>query len=127
PQEDAASGLAHADRMREAQPCAQRRRLDRLDARAHAGAGQVVHVVELPLAGLVDRRQGPPPRSHLDLADTRRPRILDHDRQELPRRRAPLRPRPGNGDAGSVITGYLVQAIAVVTDPDQYQAPRALA
>ena len=33
-----------------------------------AGAGQALHVVELPRAGLGDRRPRPPARSHLDFA-----------------------------------------------------------
>ncbi len=47
---------------------ARRRRLDRHDAKADAGAGQALHVVELPFAGLAHRRQRPPARSHLDVA-----------------------------------------------------------
>ena len=53
---------------------AKRRRLGRQHAAAHAGAGEALHLVELPLAGLGDRRQRPPPRSHLDLADAGRSR-----------------------------------------------------
>ena len=65
----------------------ERRRLGRQHAPAHAGAGEALHLVELPLAGLGDRRQRPPSRSHLDVADAGRPRRRDRYRQELSRRR----------------------------------------
>ena len=99
PQADDQGGLAHADRMREAQRRAQRRRLDRQHARAHAGAGEALHLVELSRDGQLARgRPRPPARSHLDLGCARRPRLRDQDRQGLSRRRAPLRPRAGDGD-----------------------------
>ncbi len=66
--------LAHADRMREARRRAEGRRLGRRHAHAGAGAGQALHVVELSLARLGNRRQGPPPRPHLGRARARRPR-----------------------------------------------------
>ena len=36
-------------------------------------AGEALHLVELPLAGLGRRRQGPPARPHLGVAGARRP------------------------------------------------------
>ena len=38
-----------------------------------ARAGEALHLVELSLAGLGSRRQGPPPRPHLGVAGARRP------------------------------------------------------
>ena len=69
----------------------------------HAGAGEALHLVELSRAGqLARRRPRPPARSHLGLARARRRacRAID-DRQGLPRRRAAVRPRAGDGDASS--------------------------
>ena len=68
---------------------AEGRRLDRHDARAHAGAGEALHVVELPRDGqLGSRRPRPPARPHLDVGRARRPRLDDRDRQGLPRLRS---------------------------------------
>ena len=74
PQADAAGGVAHAGRVREVHSGAERRRLGRQHARAHAGAGKTLHLVELSLVRLGDGQQRPPPRPHLDLADASRPR-----------------------------------------------------
>ena len=73
--------------------------LDRRHARAHAGAGEALHVVELSRDGqLESRRPRPPARSRLDVGCAGRPRLDHQDRQGLSRRRAPLRPRAGDGD-----------------------------
>ena len=48
PQADAAGGLAHADRVRKTHRGAKGRRLGRHHARAHARAGEALHLVELP-------------------------------------------------------------------------------
>ena len=69
------SGLAHADRMREAHRTQKGRQLGRRHARLRAGADQALHVVELSLARLADGRQGPPPRPCLGRARARRPGV----------------------------------------------------
>ncbi len=82
---------------------AESRQLDRHHARAHAGAGEALHLVELSRDGqLEDRRPRPPARSRLDLGRAGRPRLEDQDRQGLSRRRAPVRPRAGDGDGGDI-------------------------
>ena len=104
PQADAARGVAHADRMREARRRAEGRRLGRRHAHAGARTGQALHVVELSLARLGNRRQRPPPRSHLGRARARRSRRGMRVLEASARLVAAVRPRPGDGDAGGVGT-----------------------
>ena len=103
PQADAESGLAHADRMREtdggaARPaagstaCACTRRSRKSSTRGGATARWTIGAPPTAAAGSIT--SGPRTRSPSEVAS------ID-DRQELPRRRAALRPRAGDGDASS--------------------------
>src|ERR1700722_2661714 len=102
--------------MRKTRRGAERRRLGRQHAPAYAGAGETLYLVELPRAGLGDRRQGPPPRSHLDLADAGRSRFRHWHFKGLSRRRAAVRSCAGHGDDRSVSCGrYAARYDATIT------------
>ena len=81
---------------------ARRGRLDRCGAASHPGAGEDLHLVELPLAGLVGGQQGPAPRPCLGLAGAGRHGPRGGGPARRPRLGAALRPRPGDPDPGAV-------------------------
>src|SRR5262249_49635124 len=65
-------------------------------------AGEALHLVELPLARLAGRRQGPPARSRVGRARARRPGLGDAGAAAIARLAAAVRPRAGDRDAGAV-------------------------
>src|SRR5262249_46274504 len=76
--------------------------LGRRHAHAGAGTGEALHLVELSLAGLAGRRQGPPPRPHLGRARVGRPPRRPHGVEEFARLDSAFRPRAGDGDSRRV-------------------------
>src|SRR5438093_2271114 len=96
PQEAARCRLAHADRVREAQCGSGGGKLDRRDAQLRSRTRQALYLVELSLARLGRRGQGPPPRSHLGQAGARRPGLGHDDRETGARLAAAIGPRPGS-------------------------------
>src|SRR5215216_4658018 len=94
--------------MREALGGAVLWRMVRRRARADPAFGKGLYVVELPRRRLDGGRPRPAARPHLGLAraERRRQRFQDYPRR--PRLGTPVRPRAGDGDAGSVAFVFLV-------------------
>src|SRR5258707_7077345 len=92
--------------MREAAGGADPWRMVRRRARADPAFGKGLYVVELPRRRLDSGRPRPAARPHLGLtrAEGWRQRFQDYARR--PRLGTPVRPRAGNGDAGSVAIRY---------------------
>src|SRR5215210_2166874 len=85
--------------MRKAHRGATRRKLGGRVAHACSRAGQALYVVELSLAQLAGRRQGPAARSYLGGARARRPRLPDQNLKRSTRLDAAIGSCAGDGDA----------------------------